>query len=296
MACPFAVAPSMASCSEQQLLTGRNAEGAGASFAERRRLPFRVADSFLFHATSANRSGSRAVVIRTHESNPLNSLDIAGAAASTAKGPHRMARRQIYDPLLRNWSIEPKLQPSLPCLDPEWPADDHLSQTSLRHRAEVDNIGKLWEDQGQLQPSLDEQRSWRRVRKDFRKTNDTSDIDGNQSQLRIGRNSEGVWRPEPTGQAETRRPVSALERRRGMRTPWPDEALLSEAIASGTKAMRRVEQLLMRQGFRPEDRAQIMLEGRERCANRVRVIRPSASASLVRQRILESRRSAGLLR
>jgi hypothetical protein len=60
--------------------------------------------------------------------------------------------------------------------------------------------------------------------------------------------------------------------------------------------MRRVEQLLMRHGFRPEDRAQLVLDGRGRCADRVRIIRPSASASMVRQRMLESRRSAGLMR
>jgi hypothetical protein len=274
-----------------QLRIGRNSEGAWVSTVERRLPPFRAADKVSFYATSANR------VARVHalQPIPLNFLDIT--AGSTAKGPHRLARRQIYDPLLRNWTIEPKLQPSIARLDSEWPAHVllHPTQASLRRRAEVDSIQELWDYQGQLQPSLDERGRQRRVRKDFRRTNDTSDIDGTRPRQRIGRNGEGVWRPEPIRDAEARAPATALERRRAMRTPWPDEAPLSEAVALGTTAMRRVEQLLMRQGFRPEDRAQLVLEGRQRCADRVRVIRSSASAASVRQRMLESRQSAGLL-
>jgi len=195
--------------------------------------------------------------VRTRESMPT------GTAGASTRGPHR-ARRQVCGPLLRN--IEPKAYPHRLGASSSLPAMP--TQGQLRQAA-ADNCQALWDAAGQLQPSLEEQRKPRYVRRDFRKTNDTSDIEGNRPRLRLGRNAEGVLRREQPPVAEPARPATALERRRALRTPWPDEAPLAQAVAATSKATRRVDELLVRRGFTPEDRARLVLAGRTPCPDRV---------------------------
>lgn len=260
------------------------------SFAERRLPPFSGAETFGFHQSSTRTHG-QAVVVRTRESMPMNTMDIDGATASTTNKGLRMPRRQICDPLLRNWSIEPRHQPECAALAA---SSAPPFTPTLRQQVETDNVQTLWREQGQLGAQLAGPDQPRRVRKDFRRTNDTSGIDGSQPRLRIGRNSEGIFRRDPCMVLEPALPVTELERRRAMRTPWPDEAPLAQAIASRSKSMQRVHDLLARQGFTPQDRARLLLGGRDACADRVCVIRPASSAAVLRQQMRESRSCAGL--
>jgi len=171
---------------------------------------------FLGYSTPAQASDKYKGVTpkRSQESYSLQCADIEGAAAST----------------LKSW--RPRTTPTNP-LEPNYGWIDgtellsgsmQLARSKPRRRAPQDEVSRLMRSTGKLQAA--QQQKERRSRKDFRNTNDISDIQGSAPRPLIGRTSGGVevrrgadvpldtqstWRSERVEREELRAPPGSKE-------------------------------------------------------------------------------------